>query len=920
MTERSRALVGRDGEVASLAAIVDHLADRGAALVIRGEPGIGKSALLLLLREQAAARGFAVLTTAGVEAEAELPFAGLHQLLLPLMRSMETLSPAQRRSLEAALGITDEADPDPFRVAVATLHLLSSAAEAKPLVLIVDDAHWLDRSSLDVLRFVARRVEGEPLALVAAVRPGHTAAFDEARLPILELSRLSAEAAAELLDRETPGLHPIVRANILAEAAGNPLALVELGRILPPSPQANGAVSEVPPSLNTRLQQAFAARLGGLSEPTRLALLAAALDSRASLGDALRAATLLHGSEISLDALQPAIDAALVDVAERHLQFRHPLIRAAVRQGATAAQLIATHHALAAVVEDPERKVWHRAFSTVGADDDTASALEEHARAAKRRGAVTAAAAAFERAAMLTADPQRKSDRLMEAAELAYELGRGDVVQRLLAETNQLALSPTGAARVAWLQQMTSGNVWSEPGAAKTFVSIARQLADADDTAFALESLEPIAHRCWWTRCQLRTREYLVEAAMSLGVSSDDPRVLAVAALAHPEQTGPRVLDRVSHMPLETSADPMSAMYLGIAAEKAGDFALGTRFLATAVAGLREHARLGVLTQALTHYAWAATYADSWDAARMAAEEAAILAHDTGQPEFGVTAQFIGAIVAALRGEAPDIEAIVAQAELTPLTSKSSPLLATAHLARGAVALGEGRYDAAFEHLWPVFDEHDPVFHRFMRWPSVLDLVESAVRSGNAARITGVVAELEQIAGHTDPPILRAGLICAAPLLAADAEAEAHFRTALQQDLTSFAFLRARTLFSFGSWLRRHRRNAEARRPLRASIEVFDALGARLWSQRVRQELRATGETVGARTPDLHQRLTAQELQIAQLAADGLSNREIGERLFLSHRTVGSHLYRIFPKLGITGRAQLRDRLPTVSELADSVV
>jgi DNA-binding CsgD family transcriptional regulator len=207
-----------------------------------------------------------------------------------------------------------------------------------------------------------------------------------------------------------------------------------------------------------------------------------------------------------------------------------------------------------------------------------------------------------------------------------------------------------------------------------------------------------------------------------------------------------------------------------------------------------------------------------------------------------------------------------------------------------------------------------------MRWPSVLDLVESAVRSGNAARITGVVAELEQIAGHTDPPILRAGLICAAPLLAADAEAEAHFRTALQQDLTSFAFLRARTLFSFGSWLRRHRRNAEARRPLRASIEVFDALGARLWSQRVRQELRATGETVGARTPDLHQRLTAQELQIAQLAADGLSNREIGERLFLSHRTVGSHLYRIFPKLGITGRAQLRDRLPTFSELADSVV
>jgi len=920
MIGRSTELVGRDSEAESLAAIVDHLADRGAALVIRGEPGIGKSALLLMLHEQAEARGFAVLTTAGVEAEAELPFAGLHQLLLPIMRSIDTLSQAQRRSLEAALGVTAEADPDPFRVAVATLHLLSSAAEAKPLVLIVDDAHWLDRSSLDVLRFVARRVEGEPLALVAAARPGHTTAFDESRLPILELGRLSAEAAAELLDRETPGLHPIVRAHILAEAAGNPLALVELGRILPLSPQANGAVAVALPSLNARLQQAFAARLGGLTEPTRLALLAAALDSRASLGDVLRAATLLHGSDVSPEALQPAIDVALVDATEYQLQFRHPLIRAAVRQASSSSQLIAMHHALATVVEDPERNVWHRASSIVGADEDIASTLEEHARAAKRRGAVTAAAAAFERAAMLTADPQRKGDRLMAAAEIAYELGRGDMVQRLLAEANHLALSSTGAARVAWLRQMTSGNVWTEPGAAKTFVSIARRLADADDTAFALESLEPIAHRCWWTRCQLRTREYLVEAAMSLGVPADDPRVLVVSALADPEQTGPLVLDRVSHMPLELSADPVSAMYLGIAAEKAGDFALGTRFLGAAVSGLRVQARLGVLTQALTHYAWAATYADDWESARMAAEEAAVLARDTAQPQFGVTAQFISAIVAALRGEAPDIEATVVQADMTPLTSKRGPLLATAHLALGAAALGEGRYDAAFERLWPVFDEHDPVFHRFMRWPSVLDLVESAVRSGNAARITDVVAELEQIAGHSGPPILRAGLICASPLLVSDEEAEAHFRKALEQDLTSFAFLRARTLFSFGSWLRRQRRSAEARRPLRASVAVFDALGARLWSQRARQELRATGETVGPRTPDLHQRLTAQELQIAQLAAEGLSNREIGERLFLSHRTVGSHLYRIFPKLGISGRAQLRDRLAASLELADSVV
>ena len=920
MIGASADLIGRDQEVNRLAAIVDHLEDGGAALVIRGEPGVGKSALLLLLRERAQAVGFRVLTTAGVEAEAELPFAGLHQLLHPIEGLIGSLPPGQRHSLEAALGIAAEAGPDPFRVAVAALHLVCSAADAKPLVLLVDDAQWLDRSSLDVLAFVARRVESEPLALVAAVREGHRTGFDDSRLPSLELDRLSPSASALLLDREAPSLHPILRAQILAEAAGNPLALVELGRTLPTSVHSTGGVEAAPPSLNARLQKAFATRLFGLPEATRLALLAAALDSRASLSEVLRSATLLNGSEVPVEALQPASDAALADVTDHQLRVRHPLIRAAVRQAATGSQLIAMHRALATIVEDPDCNLWHRASSTIGSDEAIASALDDHGHAARRRGSITAAAAAFERAATLTADPQRRGGRLVAAAEIAYELGRGDAVQRLLAEARGVDLESADAARVAWLQHMTSGTVWSVPRAAKTFVSTARLLAGAGDATFALEALEPVAHRCWWTRCHLRTREYLVEAATSLGVPDDDPRVLVVAALAHPEQTGPSVLDRVSHVRLEPSADPVNTMYVGIAAEKAGDFALGARFLASAVAGLRRQARLGLLTQALTHYAWAATYADDWESATMAAEEAAVLGRDTGQLQFGLTARFIAALAAAMRGDQPDIETTLAHPEVPLLTSKNGPLMATAHLARAASALGEGRYDAAFDHLWPVFDERDPVFQRFMRWPCVLDLVEAAVRSGNAPRITEVVAELEEIAGRSAPPILRAGLICASPLLVSDAEAEARFRTAIDQDLTAFVFLRARTLFSFGWWLRRHRRSAEARRPLRASLELFDALGGRLWSQRARQELRATGETVGARTPDLHQRLTAQELQIARLAARGLSNREIGERLFLSHRTVGSHLYRIFPKLGITGRAQLRDRLPASSELADSVV
>jgi ATP/maltotriose-dependent transcriptional regulator MalT len=456
---------------------------------------------------------------------------------------------------------------------------------------------------------------------------------------------------------------------------------------------------------------------------------------------------------------------------------------------------------------------------------------------------------------------------------------------------------------------MISGNVWFEAGAAKTFVTIAQRMRDGGDSDMALRSLVPIAHRCWWTRPRTMTRQYLVDVAMGMGVPDDDPRVLAVIALAHPEMTGPSVLRRISHVRLHELADPVAAMYVGIAAEKAGDFAVGARFLAPAVEGLREQVRLGSLTQALVHLAWAATHTGDWGAAAAAAVEAAGLARDTRQPQYGLTAELIAGLVTALRGTEPDIEAVLAEPERTLLAVKSGPLLATAHLARGAAALGDARHDHAFSHLWPVFDDTDQAFHRFMRWSAVLDLVESGVVSGQADKVKDVIADLEAIATRSEPPILRAGLTCARPLMAGDADAEALFGAALAQDLTAHPFLHARTQLSFGRWLRRQRRSADSRAPLRNSVALFDALGATLWGKRARQELRATGETIGRRTPDARDRLTAQELQIARLAAEGLSNREIGERLFLSHRTIGSHLYRIFPKLGITGRAHLRNAL-----------
>ncbi len=307
------------------------------------------------------------------------------------------------------------------------------------------------------------------------------------------------------------------------------------------------------------------------------------------------------------------------------------------------------------------------------------------------------------------------------------------------------------------------------------------------------------------------------------------------------------------------------------------------------------------------HYAWAATQAGEWPAAAAAAHEAAGLARDTRQPQYGLTVELVGALATAFRGTEPDLGSVLAEPERALIAMKGGPLLATAHLARGAAAIGEGRHDEAFQHLWPVFDETDSAYHRFMRWPALLDLVEAAAGSGHTGLLTAVIAELEQISTHSEPPILRLNLACARPLVAADDQAEPLFIAALAQDLAPYPFLRARTRFSFGRWLRRRRRSADSRSPLRDSVVLFDALGASAWSRRARQELRATGEKVGRRVPDLRDRLTAQELQIAQLAADGLSNRQIAERLFLSPRTIGGHLYRIFPKLEITARAQLRD-------------
>ena len=707
-------LIGRYDEIARVDALLDRVRDRGGTLVIRGEPGIGKSALVELARGRASSLGARTLATVGVESESELAFAGLHQLLGPIGSRIERLPDPQRQALDAAFGVADLVEADPFRVALAAYRLVSDAADSSPLLLIADDAQWLDRSSLDVLAFIARRLDNEPVVFIAGLRDGFSTALEEAGLPILQLGRLSASDSGKLLDREA-SLSPHARCRVLAEAAGNPLGLVELARAIPEAGGPVALLSPTPAALTARLERAFGVRLDGLGEDTRLVLLAAALDGRASIAELLSAATRVSGHEVALSVLDSAAERGLAQAHGSEVRFQHPLIRSAVQSAAPPAQRLAMYAALAEVVRDPERRLWHRAACALGDDEEVASALEKQAQIARRRGAVMVAAASLERAAMLTADPHRKGARLVKAAELVYDLGRVDVVNRLLREAESLQVGPLEAARLAWLQQMISGQVWFEKGAAKTFVTIAEQLLAGGDPDAALRSLVPIAHRCWWTRSRAQTREYIVDAAESIGFPDDDPRLLVVVALANPEVTAPSVRRQVARLRPQEITDPVATMYVGIAAEKAGDFTAGSRFLAHAVERLREQSRLGMLTQALVHYAWAATYAGDWEAAERAGAEAATLARETRQPQFGLTGQLVGALATALRGSETELDAMLTGPERALTAMNGGPLLAPAHLARGAAALSEGRNDDAFHALWPVFDEGDPAYHRFMR-------------------------------------------------------------------------------------------------------------------------------------------------------------------------------------------------------------
>jgi DNA-binding CsgD family transcriptional regulator len=900
-------LVGREHELALIEERLVRADDQGSVFVIRGEAGVGKSSLLEAAHRSAADQGLATLMTAGFQSEAHVAFAGLHRLLRPVLGSLDRLPPPQRAAIQAAFGLQEAATPDFFLIALASLDLLSEMAAATPLLLVIDDAQLLDVATCNVLMFVARRLEFEPIVMLLAIRDGSAPWIEQAGLPELQLEPLNEASSATILDGSAQGLAPGHRRRILAEALGNPLALVELPRAV-----ASGfdSTADTPLPLTELLERAFATRVSGLPAAVRALLLVAALDDGGDQERILDAASMLEertGQRAGLAELAAAQAAGAVTVDGDGLRFRHPLVRSAVYQRSLAPERRAVHKALAQVYRsDPDRGLWHLAASLTDPDNRVSVELEAMADRAARRGAAAAAVMALERAARLTTEDLRRGQLLLRAAWLAYELGDLDASTAMVRAAQRLKLARREQTMLRYMLELGQESTWPGTAEIRNLVEIAGQLHAVAETDRALDALGVASRRCWRWNPDQKTRDLVVAAVQHLPVADSDPRLLAILAQADPVTCGSTVIDRISRLTPDVS-DPAGMHLIGVAANAVWAHDLGLAFLTVAVDGLRRQGQLRVLAQALSGQAWAAVHLAREPRAVSAAAEGIELARETGQTEWVVAAQLAKAAIAAERGDLRVVDALTSEAEALILPLGATPMLALVQFVRGRGAVAHQHYAEGLEHLRRTLDPADAVYHPFIGAWGLSDLVEAAAHTGQNDTARSYLGQLESLAAQTSGPLLRAEAGYARPMVASDDAAEALYQRALGEDLANWPCYRGRLLLWYGRWLRRQRRPADSRRPLRTALDSFQALAFPELAEIARQELRASGEKPKHDLPEAWAQLTPQELQIAQLAAAGETNRKIGEQLFLSPRTVQSHLYRVFPKLGITARNQLRD-------------
>jgi DNA-binding CsgD family transcriptional regulator len=896
-------LLDRLPERAALSRLLDAArAGRSGVLVVRGEPGVGKTALLDWAIESAAG-----LRVAGVESEMELAFAALQQLCAPMLDNLAGLPDPQRAALGVAFGLRTGAAPDRFLVGLAALSLLSEAAEQQPLLCVVDDAQWLDRASALVLAFVARRLLADPVALVVAT---HEPGEEFRGLPELPVRGLGDGDARELLGSVIRGpLDERVRDRIVAETRGNPLALLEL-------PWGVPGVASVPgvPGSSGRIEESFRRRVEVLPAATRRLMLVAAAEPAGEPALVWRAAQRLG---IGAGAVAPAADAGLLAIGER-VMFRHPLVRSAVYRAASEPDRRAAHQALAGATDpqaDPDRRAWHRAQATPGPDEDVAAELERSASRAQARGGLAAAAAFLERSAALTLDPARRAGRALAAAQATYQAGAFDAALGLLGTAEAGPPDELRRARADMLRGQVAFASSRGSDAPPLLLKAARQFEPLDPRLARATYLDALAAAIFAGRL-----------ALGGGV-----REVAEAARMAPPPPG--------------SARGPDLLLDGLALLVTEGYPAGAPVLRQAVSAFRG---TDVSREEGLRWLWLASYAaaivwdyDSWD---VLSDRQVTLARDAGALIALPIALYTHAGVHLFAGEFTEAASLVAQAEsIAEVTGSSLAPYGTLALAvfRGREAQaaqliqvatddagrrGEGgglssvqwaaavlynslgRYEEALAAAQRASEDSPAV--RFASW-ALVELVEAAVRSAVPERAAGALQRLSGIARAcgTDWAL---GAEARSRALVSDGEAAENLyreaidrlgRTRLRVDL-------ARAHLVYGEWLRRQRRRRDARDQLGSAYQIFDSIGAAAFAGRTRIELRASGGQSRERAVETPDTLTAQEALIARLAGDGASNPEIAAQLFISPATVAYHLRKVFTKLGISSRSQLAPALP----------
>ncbi|HET8863346.1 MAG TPA: AAA family ATPase, partial [Solirubrobacterales bacterium] len=769
-------LFGREPELGRLEALIEQINEQGKALVVRGEAGIGKSALLAELARRSRSRGLCVVTAAGVESEAELSFSGLHSLLTPALGGVDRLPEPQRHAISAAFGMVSGPAPDRFLIALAALELLTDLAAQSPVLAIVEEAHWLDPASADSVAFLARRIDLDPIVLLFAIRDGKESRFDQLGLEEFRVGPLPRKSAIALLDALAPGLPPSVRARVLEEAAGNPLALIELPKaISEDGPNGWLAPGRVP--MTDRLQQTFSARADDLPREAQTLLLLAALNDRKDVGEIVAAARLISG-QIAEEHLAPAASAGLLRLRGSTFEFRHPLVRSAIYESATIEERREANAALAeALASDPGRSVWHRAAAAEGPDADVVEMLETAAVQAGQRGDAATAMAAFERAARLTASEAAQGAYLIRAAEMAFSLSALDGALRLLRQAAPLNLKATDRTVLLWSLERFEPR-WTGVTRIPALVEMAKNLAASGDDLRALQVLEDIAIRCWWGNPPLGTRTLVVEAIESLGLPPSTPELLYVLGQADPVGQGERVIDELSRLLSAPDREPVEAQKLGAAGTAVWADDIAAQFLAAAASGARAQGRLGLLTEVLVFQAWAALHLGRWDTASTCAAEAAALAGEASLPRWVLVARLAEAAVSASRGDAHGAEQIVDECEQALLAHGATPLLALVQFVRGRCLLAVGRHKDAYDELRRILDPTEPPYQPFASVWTVVDLAEAAAHAGLKAEAQHLLEPLESIAAHSRGELLLSSVRFARAMLADEAEIESELEHA----------------------------------------------------------------------------------------------------------------------------------------------